>query len=40
MALVVGEFSASCSGHFTPGERDTGNLCVGSWRVPESAWTL
>jgi hypothetical protein len=29
LALVGGEWSASCLGHFTPGERAPGTHCIG-----------
>jgi hypothetical protein len=36
-ALTGGEWSASCSGRFTPGERAPGTHWIGGWVVPRAS---
>jgi hypothetical protein len=33
-ALAAGEWSASCAGRFTPGERAPNTHCIGGWVEP------
>jgi hypothetical protein len=35
--LDGGEWSASLSGRFTPGDRDPGTYCIGGWMGPRSS---
>jgi hypothetical protein len=35
-ALARGEWSASCPGRFTPGERTTGIQWIGGWADPRA----